>query len=200
MTDGILKIPHALLQCDSVPPPSSGEVYFPSSWIREGMWLFSPMEYSRSDAIRIARLHHKRENSFHSVCWNTYIWTPVSKACEESAYTEVVMLSGNQIKQRGHVQYLHHPSPGSRHVSEKTFRWFQPPAAESPQTSSLPHWGPRHHRAETNHPNCALSEFLTHRTSNYKKHGCLTISWGATVTEKTTYTAIVTGKTTKRLL
>ena len=132
------------------------------------IWLFPRMEYSRSDAMRIARLGHKRENSFHPVCWNTCIWTPVPKACEESSYTEVVMLWGNQIKQRDHVQYLYHPSPGSRHVSEKTFTWFQLPTTESPQTSSLPHWGPRHHRVKTNHPNCDLSEFLTHRTYKYK--------------------------------
>lgn len=132
MTDGILKITHALLQCDSAPPPSSGEVYFPSSWIREGMWLFSPMEYSRSDAIRIARLHHKRENSFHSVCWNTYIWTPVPKACEESAYTEVVMLWGNQIKQRGHMQYLLIPAQGADMLVKK------PLDDSSPQPLSHP--------------------------------------------------------------
>lgn len=78
VTDCVFKISRALLQCDFATSASSGKVcsLFRPLWIWEGLWLFSPTQYGRSDARRIARLRLKREYGFHLACWNTCMWSP----------------------------------------------------------------------------------------------------------------------------
>lgn len=171
-------------------PSPSGEVYFPSSWIREGIWPFPPMEYSRSDAMRIARLGHKRKTAF--TLFAGHIWTCSGP---ERPLLRVVML-GNRINQQGgHMQYLHQPR--SRHVSEKTFRWFQPPTWVTPNFKCFLTEALDIIEAELTIP-CALSEFLTHRTYKYKNMVADNKLGTNSNWKKHSHRAIVTGKTTTK--
>lgn len=168
MTDGIFKIPHALLQCGFATLASSGKGYFSFSWIGEGLWLFSPVEYGRSDALRIARLAYKREYSFHPVCWNMCTWgalclRPVKSmpmlrlsCCEEAKPHGEATCSLYDIPAQVTDMLVNKPADDST-----------PELLSHLQTSSLLRWGQRHCRAETQHPYCALPDFQTHRIHEY---------------------------------
>ena len=108
---------------------------------------------------------HKRQCIWPNIC----AWNPES-LCKKPNLPEATILKESQayigVTCRCSGQQLwsaSHPSPGARHMSKQTSRWFQFPAIKSPPISIFFQLWPQIAWKVANHPGYSLSKFLIHR-------------------------------------
>lgn len=143
-------------------------------WIWVSLWLDQQSTYNRSNVVWFLRMSHEKSHGLaptvltgalilRTLTFHVKVWLPWSCHAmrKPKAHGEAMCrFSGQQSWLRSPFK-----SCQSRpwHMREEASRPFQPTAVlVTPSYLNDPSWDPRHHEAGMRHPQCALSEFLTH--------------------------------------
>lgn len=112
--------------------------------LTRSLGLLQPLWYSRSNALWLLRLSQKGTYSFHLLLLGFLLLNPSHYAVRKHKVSHGKLMcrySGQQPQLKS-----------NRHESEQVFRSFHPQSWNHSQPSSLPRWGPRRCKTETNLP------------------------------------------------
>ena len=113
----------------------------------------------RRDAMRRLRVSHKDSFSLALSCWEVHFGETSHHVVRKSKLVYKERPCGEVRVER---KCTSKTASATTRLNEWIVRWVQCPALESSS------WSARCYRAETSHPLCCLSDFLTHRIHRHK--------------------------------
>lgn len=159
-----------LSQC--LPTPcSSYKVILPCSHWGVGLvlspWISASLYLKWSNTTSFTRIGHKKWRSLQLVLLRCLHLEPGHHAVRKpkAAHGKTLQRCSGEHPSWG-PDWWQHQAPDSEWMS---LQMISAPQPTSPQSLSHPSWALKYQEAETSHPLCALSEFLTHRSHTNNK-------------------------------